>query len=124
MKARHCIYMSIQSNNLLGNWHGETEKLQSLSSAAGRKKSKIRCRLFREVSLRFSMCKMICIRKQYFNLNRLLLLPIGLWPDEQTRFARFRAGVLFSILSSCIVFQVIHELLLILYYLLRYFISI
>jgi len=54
---------------------------------------------------RFRM--MICIRKRYFDTNRLILLPIGLWPDKQTKFARFRAGVLFSILSSCIVFQVI-----------------
>ncbi|KAH0945740.1 hypothetical protein HN011_001500 [Eciton burchellii] len=48
---------------------------------------------------------MISIRKRYFNLNRLILLPIGLWPDKQTKFTRFRAGVMFSILSSSIVFQ-------------------
>ncbi|KAH0945754.1 hypothetical protein HN011_002257 [Eciton burchellii] len=48
---------------------------------------------------------MFCVRKRYFNLNRLLLLPIGLWPDKQTRFTRFRAGLLFSILSSSIAFQ-------------------
>jgi len=59
----------------------------------------------------FNNYKMICIRKRYFNLNRLLLLPIGLWPDKQTNFTRFRAGLLFSTLLSSIVFQVIYKVI-------------
>ncbi|XP_026824859.1 uncharacterized protein LOC105282623 isoform X3 [Ooceraea biroi] len=48
---------------------------------------------------------MVCIRKRFFNLNRLLLHAFGLWPDEQTIFARFRATMLCSLLISSIVFQ-------------------
>ncbi|EZA51601.1 hypothetical protein X777_08784, partial [Ooceraea biroi] len=48
---------------------------------------------------------MVCIKKRFFNLNRLLLHAFGLWSDEQTIFARFRATMLYSLLISSIVFQ-------------------
>ncbi|EZA61684.1 hypothetical protein X777_09305 [Ooceraea biroi] len=48
---------------------------------------------------------MICITKQYFNWNRVLLLPMGLWPDEETKFTRFRASLFYCLLMSNIAFQ-------------------
>ncbi|XP_026824681.1 uncharacterized protein LOC105286020 isoform X3 [Ooceraea biroi] len=48
---------------------------------------------------------MICIKKQYFNWNRVLLLPMGLWPDEETKFTRFRAQLFYYLLMSNIAFQ-------------------
>ncbi|RLU24021.1 hypothetical protein DMN91_004230, partial [Ooceraea biroi] len=48
---------------------------------------------------------MVCIKKRFFSLNRLLLLAFGLWPDEETIFTRFQATLLCSLLISSIVFQ-------------------
>ncbi|XP_026825100.1 uncharacterized protein LOC105282608 isoform X4 [Ooceraea biroi] len=48
---------------------------------------------------------MVCIKKRFFNFNRLLLLPFGLWPDKETIFACFQATMLCSLLISSIVFQ-------------------
>ncbi|XP_026825136.1 uncharacterized protein LOC113561860 [Ooceraea biroi] len=48
---------------------------------------------------------MVCIKKRFFNLNRLLLIAFGLWPDEETIFTRFQATLLCSLLISSIVFQ-------------------
>ncbi|EZA46665.1 hypothetical protein X777_03724, partial [Ooceraea biroi] len=48
---------------------------------------------------------MICITKQYFNWNRVLLLPIGLWPDKETKFTRFVAKLFCCLLMSNIAFQ-------------------
>ncbi|XP_026824671.1 uncharacterized protein LOC105282322 isoform X3 [Ooceraea biroi] len=48
---------------------------------------------------------MICITKQYFNWNRVLLLPMGLWPDKETKFTRFRASLFGCLLMSNIAFQ-------------------
>ncbi|EZA51615.1 hypothetical protein DMN91_004431 [Ooceraea biroi] len=48
---------------------------------------------------------MICIRKRFFNSNRLLLLPFGLWPGEETIVTRLQATLLCSFLISSIVFQ-------------------
>jgi len=33
---------------------------------------------------------MICLDAEYFNLNRILLQAIGLWPFQQSRFAQFQ----------------------------------
>ncbi|XP_026824692.1 uncharacterized protein LOC105285962 isoform X4 [Ooceraea biroi] len=48
---------------------------------------------------------MICIRKRYFNWNRALLLPLGLWPDRQTKFTRFQTRLFCCFLMSSIAFQ-------------------
>ncbi|EZA47948.1 hypothetical protein X777_15044 [Ooceraea biroi] len=48
---------------------------------------------------------MVCIKKRYFNWNRLFLLPLGLWPDKETKFTRFQAKLLFSLLMSSAAFQ-------------------
>ncbi|XP_019888698.2 uncharacterized protein LOC105283870 isoform X2 [Ooceraea biroi] len=48
---------------------------------------------------------MICIRKRYFNWNRILLLPFGLWPDKETKFTRFQARFFCCLLMSSIAFQ-------------------
>ncbi|EZA51616.1 hypothetical protein X777_08799 [Ooceraea biroi] len=48
---------------------------------------------------------MVCIRKRFFNSNRLLLLPFGLWFDEETIVTRFQATLFSSLLISSIVFQ-------------------
>ncbi|XP_070152586.1 odorant receptor 30a-like isoform X1 [Polyergus mexicanus] len=49
--------------------------------------------------------KMICIVKQHFKLNRILLLTIGLWPYQQSLLVQFQRIFLISILTSSIVFQ-------------------
>jgi len=46
----------------------------------------------------------ICI--QYFSLNRILLLAIGLWPFERSKIVQFQLIVFFSILIAFILFQV------------------
>ncbi|XP_029666081.1 uncharacterized protein LOC115237280 [Formica exsecta] len=48
---------------------------------------------------------MICIVKQHFKLNRVLLLAIGLWPYHQSLFVRFQRILLIGILISSAVFQ-------------------
>ncbi|EZA51610.1 hypothetical protein X777_08793 [Ooceraea biroi] len=48
---------------------------------------------------------MICIKKRFFNLNRLLLLPFGLWLEE-TKFNYFQATLFCSLIMSSIVFQI------------------
>ncbi|XP_067209635.1 odorant receptor 30a-like isoform X2 [Linepithema humile] len=41
----------------------------------------------------------------YFSLNRILLLAIGLWPYQKSKFAQFYSICCFSILITCIIFQ-------------------
>ncbi|XP_011634067.2 uncharacterized protein LOC105425151 [Pogonomyrmex barbatus] len=47
---------------------------------------------------------MICLQVHY-NLNRILLLAVGLWPYQQSKFTQFQCIFIFSTLSACIVFQ-------------------
>jgi len=51
---------------------------------------------------------MISIESSYFHLNRILLLAIGLWPCHQSNLVRFQIILCFSILISCVIFQVFH----------------
>jgi len=46
----------------------------------------------------------ICI--QYFSLNRILLLAIGLWPFGRSKVVQFQLILFFSILVAFILFQV------------------
>ncbi|KAL6416845.1 hypothetical protein ACFW04_013120 [Cataglyphis niger] len=48
---------------------------------------------------------MICVQTQHFNLNRILLLAIGLWPYQKSKLGRLQATLCFSILTSFVVFQ-------------------
>ncbi|KAL6419135.1 hypothetical protein ACFW04_011557 [Cataglyphis niger] len=48
---------------------------------------------------------MMCISAQYFNLNRILLLTIGLWPYQQSKLDRLRFIFLVGILTTAILFQ-------------------
>ncbi|XP_029678603.1 uncharacterized protein LOC115244801 [Formica exsecta] len=48
---------------------------------------------------------MICLETQYFNLNRILLLAIGVWPYKQSNFTRFQFIFLFTILTTSLIFQ-------------------
>ena len=49
---------------------------------------------------------MIRLEIQYFNLNKILLLAIGLWPYQQSILTRFQFVFLSSILTASIIFQV------------------
>ncbi|XP_025155335.1 odorant receptor 67b-like [Harpegnathos saltator] len=49
--------------------------------------------------------EMINIESQNFSLNRILLLAVGLWPYQRTKFVRFRVILFSSILMSSIIFQ-------------------
>ncbi|XP_070167635.1 odorant receptor 9a-like [Polyergus mexicanus] len=49
--------------------------------------------------------KMTCLETQYFNLNRILLLAIGVWPYKQSNFTRFQFIFLFIILTTSLIFQ-------------------
>ncbi|KAL0109500.1 hypothetical protein PUN28_014516 [Cardiocondyla obscurior] len=42
---------------------------------------------------------------QSFSFNRILLLVIGLWPYQRTKFTRFQCICCFTILTSSIIFQ-------------------
>ncbi|XP_050460095.1 odorant receptor 4-like [Cataglyphis hispanica] len=48
---------------------------------------------------------MICVETQHFNLNRILLLAIGLWPYEKSKFRKLQATLCFGILTSFVIFQ-------------------
>ncbi|XP_011059576.1 PREDICTED: uncharacterized protein LOC105149097 [Acromyrmex echinatior] len=48
---------------------------------------------------------MIHLEIQYFSFNRILLLVIGLWPYQQSKFTRFQFILISTILTAGIVFQ-------------------
>ncbi|XP_072757157.1 uncharacterized protein [Anoplolepis gracilipes] len=48
---------------------------------------------------------MISVKDRYFKLNYTLLLIVGLWPYNKSKFARFQLICCFSILISSIIFQ-------------------
>ncbi|XP_071567179.1 uncharacterized protein [Temnothorax nylanderi] len=48
---------------------------------------------------------MISVVDKYFSLNRTLLLIVGLWPYEKSKYVQLQLICIFSILISCIVFQ-------------------
>ncbi|XP_071637631.1 uncharacterized protein [Temnothorax longispinosus] len=48
---------------------------------------------------------MICIDTLHVGLNRFLLLVVGLWPYQQSKFVRFQVTLFFGILASFILFQ-------------------
>jgi len=50
--------------------------------------------------------EMIHLESQYFNLNKILLLVIGLWPYQQSKFTRFQFVFFSTILTTGIIFQV------------------
>ncbi|XP_070159386.1 uncharacterized protein [Polyergus mexicanus] len=50
--------------------------------------------------------EMISIEDRYFNLNRVLLLIVGLWPYQKSKLARLQFICFFSILITFIIFQV------------------
>ncbi|KAL6445397.1 hypothetical protein ACFW04_002294 [Cataglyphis niger] len=49
--------------------------------------------------------EMISVQDQYFNLNRILLLIVGLWPYQNSKLARFQFFCFFSIVITFIIFQ-------------------
>ncbi|XP_029666065.1 uncharacterized protein LOC115237262 [Formica exsecta] len=48
---------------------------------------------------------MISIETQHFNFNRTLLLAIGLWPHQKSKFGRLQTTLCFGILTSYVIFQ-------------------
>ncbi|KAL6425038.1 hypothetical protein ACFW04_009382 [Cataglyphis niger] len=48
---------------------------------------------------------MICAESRYFNINRILLLTVGLWPYTQSKLVRAQLILLYGILTSFILFQ-------------------
>ncbi|XP_029666072.1 uncharacterized protein LOC115237269 [Formica exsecta] len=54
---------------------------------------------------------MICVETQHFNLNRILLLALGLWPYQKSKFSQFQAILCFGILTSFVVFQILGTIL-------------
>lgn len=50
--------------------------------------------------------EMVHLEIQYFNLNRILLLAIGLWPYQQSKLTRFQFIFSSIILTTGIIFQV------------------
>ncbi|XP_070522764.1 odorant receptor 13a-like [Cardiocondyla obscurior] len=45
------------------------------------------------------------LETRYYRLNKLLLLPIGLWPDQQSKFSRFQRILFSIILSTSVILQ-------------------
>lgn len=60
--------------------------------------------------------RMINVEDRYFSIHRTLLLTIGLWPYQKSKLARIQFVCLFSILLSCIMFQVSLAIFLSYYY--------
>lgn len=50
--------------------------------------------------------EMLCIETQHFNINRILLLIIGLWPYQRSFLVELQLIVFFGILTTFIIFQV------------------
>ncbi|XP_077280788.1 uncharacterized protein LOC143907737 [Temnothorax americanus] len=48
---------------------------------------------------------MIHLGARYYSLNRLLLLAVGLWPYQQSKFTQFQFIIFSAILSTGIIFQ-------------------
>ncbi|XP_025073958.1 uncharacterized protein LOC105426737 [Pogonomyrmex barbatus] len=48
---------------------------------------------------------MICIKTRYFNIHRILLLAVGLWPYCKSNLVQFQIMLCFTILISFIIFQ-------------------
>ncbi|XP_029678592.1 uncharacterized protein LOC115244790 [Formica exsecta] len=48
---------------------------------------------------------MMCNTARYFNLNRILLLTIGLWPYQQSKLSRLQFIFFLGILTTAILFQ-------------------
>ena len=63
--------------------------------------------LFFTVKCTSEFTKMICLETKHFRLNRFLLLAIGLWPHQRSKLAQIQFIVLFTILTTFVVFQVI-----------------
>ncbi|XP_067215143.1 uncharacterized protein [Linepithema humile] len=51
------------------------------------------------------LVEMVCVVKQYFNFNRILLLALGLWPYQHSKYARYRFIFFLSIITTAILFQ-------------------
>ncbi|CAL1681323.1 unnamed protein product [Lasius platythorax] len=49
---------------------------------------------------------MINVETEYFSLNKILLLAVGLWPYQQSNLTRFQFIFLSSILTTNVIFQV------------------
>ncbi|XP_014478960.1 PREDICTED: uncharacterized protein LOC106746676 [Dinoponera quadriceps] len=54
---------------------------------------------------------MICVKSLQLEFNRVLLLAVGLWPYERSKFVRVQLILLYSILITSIIFQITEELL-------------
>ncbi|XP_011345262.1 uncharacterized protein LOC105283859 isoform X1 [Ooceraea biroi] len=46
----------------------------------------------------------ISVQERHFSLNRIILLAVGLWPYQRSKFVRFQAALCLSILISYVVF--------------------
>jgi len=49
---------------------------------------------------------MIHLENKHFSFNRILLVTVGLWPYEQSKYSRFRFFLFSSILIAATIFQV------------------
>jgi len=58
----------------------------------------------------------ISFEERYFKFNRIILLAIGLWPYQQSKFARLQIVFSFGIMISNIAFQVYQYKIFELYY--------
>jgi len=79
--------------------------------------------LFRQISVD-SHGKMISLETQHFNINRILLLIIGLWPYQRSPLIELQLILLLGTLISFIVFQVCRSLRFILYITESYYIDV
>jgi len=50
--------------------------------------------------------EMVSLEDQYFNINRILLLAIGLWPYEQSKYTKFQVVFFSSIFMTFIIPQI------------------
>ncbi|XP_071637786.1 uncharacterized protein [Temnothorax longispinosus] len=48
---------------------------------------------------------MICLETRHFNVNRILLLAVGLWPYQRSRIVELQLILFFGILTTFIIFQ-------------------
>lgn len=46
------------------------------------------------------------LKKRYFNINRILLLIVGIWPYQQSTLVKLQKECVFGVLISFIAFQV------------------
>ncbi|XP_070522760.1 uncharacterized protein [Cardiocondyla obscurior] len=60
---------------------------------------------FLTIKYTFALAEMVSIISRYFKFNRYIMLAIGIWPYQNSKFSQVQVITIFSIILSYIIFQ-------------------